>query len=141
MLILCVVQNGHLEAVKFLVANGATNLDRALFEAVEVRVFDIFMSKKKDDTELAYLGFQNDHRKVAEFLIECGANVNFVYRGQSLLFEAVAYQSLDLVELIVANGADVNRKLLLLDGGTVLHRACKVSNFNYFLFFSLDYFR
>ena len=67
-------------------------------------------------------------RLVAEFLIECGANVNCVFDGQSPLSRAVGNRN--LVEFLVANGADVNQRLPYLKEGTVLHAACSVRNAN-----------
>ena len=52
--------------------------------------------------------------------------MNCVVDGRSPLYEAVETENLDLVELLVASGADVNQRLPDLGRGTVLHRACSV---------------
>ena len=68
------------------------------------------------------------HRPIVEFLLDCGANVNCVFNGQSPLFKAAVSRNLDLVEFLVANGADVNQKLPYLKEGTVLREAGSVRN-------------
>ena len=68
------------------------------------------------------------HRHVANFLIECGANVNCVFDDRSALSNAVTTQNLDLVEVLVANGADINQRVAFCEEGTVLHEACEVRN-------------
>ena len=52
--------------------------------------------------------------------------MNCVVEYQSPLFKAVEKENLDLVELLVANGADVNQRVSQHDGETVLHQACSV---------------
>ena len=68
------------------------------------------------------------HCHVANFLIECGANVNCVFDDRSALSNAVTTQNLDLVEVLVANGADINQRVAFCEEGTVLHEACEVRN-------------
>ena len=46
-LILCAFQKGHLEVVKFLVANGCIDFDRAILKAVEVQMFFCYFFKFK----------------------------------------------------------------------------------------------
>ena len=61
-------------------------------------------------------------------------NVNCVVNRQSPLFKAVQMGNLDLVEFLVANGADVNQRLPILDGGTVLHYSVRNTNLYIVLF-------
>ena len=62
-----------------------------------------------------------------KFLIECGANVNCaIVGGQSPLCKAAENKNLNLVEFIVANGADLNQRLPSCEGGTILHHVCSV---------------
>ena len=66
---------------------------------------------------------------VLKFLLDHGANANWIGEGnQSTLCKAVASQNLDLVEIFVANGADVNQRFEQLNGDTVLVIACSVRN-------------
>ena len=51
-----------------------------------------------------------------------------VFFGRSLLYNAGEKKNLDLVEVLVANGADVNQRVRDLNRGTVLHQACSVRN-------------
>ena len=46
--------------------------------------------------------------------------------NRTLLSIAVDSGNLDLVELLVANGADVNQEVPRFGRGTVLHEACSV---------------
>ena len=82
---------------------------------------------------LIFLGsLKGGHLHVIKYLIEHGADVNFVSDdGQSSLCKAVEERNLDLVELLVANGADVNQRLAWLEEGTVLNQASSVKNENY----------
>ena len=74
-----------------------------------------------------------------KFLLECGANVDSVYDRRSPLCGAVEKRNLDLVELLIAYGADMNQRLPWLGGGTILHQACGVRNtFIAFLFFDFS---
>ena len=66
-------------------------------------------------------------------MLECGANVNVVVNGgHTQLSIAVETENLDLVEFLVANGADINQEVPWIRKGTVLHRACEVRNANFF---------
>ena len=52
--------------------------------------------------------------------------------GHTQLSIAVETENLDLVEFLVANGADINQELPSFARGTVLHMACMVQNANFF---------
>jgi ankyrin repeat protein len=53
----------------------------------------------------------NDHKEIAELLIEKGADLNAKDVGDGTpLFSAVYYGHKEIVELLLANGADVNAK-------------------------------
>ena len=52
---------------------------------------------------------------------------------ETSLFCAVETGNLDLVELLVANGADINQEVPCMENGTVLHMACVVRNANFLL--------
>ena len=55
-----------------------------------------------------------------------------VYDGSDISLScAVETGNLDLVEFLVANGADVNQEVPRMLNGTVLHHACMVRNANF----------
>ena len=60
--------------------------------------------------------------------------MNYVVDGRgdrSSLYNAVSVGDLDLVEILVASGADVHhQRYSYVDGGTILHLACMVRNFD-----------
>ena len=51
--------------------------------------------------------------------------------GHTQLSIAVETENLDLVEFLVANGADINQELPSFARGTVLHMACMVRHANF----------
>ena len=50
------------------------------------------------------------------------------------LSTAVESENLDLVEFLVANGADIHQEVSRMFEGTVLHQACMVRNAIFFSF-------
>ena len=65
---------------------------------------------------------RNGHTDVVEYLVEQGADVNFVdWRGDTALRGAARYGHLEIVKILVGSGADVNATDV--DGRTALHHA------------------
>jgi len=120
-----IIESGDLEKLKPLVENHPTLLEAYDEEALP----------------LLHLAAQTDQIEIAEFLIEKGADVNAEYKGVQIkewqkdkgerqyrlwggytpLHFATANNYKDIVELLIAKGANVNAKDD--DGGTPLHRA------------------
>ena len=82
------VTNGSYEIVKLLISKGA-NID----------------AKDKDNETPLTLTMKNKHWQIASLLIESGANVNI---KKNMLHIAVFYEQIELVKLLIRNGARLN---------------------------------
>jgi hypothetical protein len=109
-------ENGHLEVVRLLIANGAdvhAGNDFALelasknghLEVVRLLVSNGANVNAMNDNALR-LASKNGHLEVVRLLIDNGANVNA--RDNYALESASTYGHLEIVRLLVANGANVN---------------------------------
>jgi ankyrin repeat protein len=109
-------KKGHLEVVKYLLANGANvnaNSDDALrsasnrghLEVVRYLVEHGANVNALDDDPLAEAS-DNGHLEVVKYLVENGANVNAL--NDMALFFASEEGHLEVVKYLVENGANVN---------------------------------
>ena len=67
--------------------------------------------------------------RVVKFLIKSGANVNCTYYNCSPLCRAFRYDAFkhdDIFEVLVRNGANLDKSEPTEQGNTVLHLACEV---------------
>jgi len=111
-------REGNIEIVEFLIKNGAdVNIKNRystlypLFEAL------CLLNKRK-----TFL--------IIKLLIDNGADINSVDSfGNTLLHHAVEQENIDLIELLIALGCNINRTLRY-DKDTVLHYAYFQKNLN-----------
>lgn len=99
--------NGHIDIVRFLLANGA-NIE----------------AKPKDGRTPLMHAISNDHFEIAEFLISKGANVNAASAtNYTVLMQASAKGNLDIINEILLKIDNINAKNN--DGRTALMNAVK----------------
>lgn len=98
---------GHTEIVAHLLAQGA-NVDAVAQNPMKVTALHSAVAHR--------------HTGIAESLVRYGANVNAVQQlGFTPLLEAVQNQQLDMIRMLIANGADATQALE--DGTTALQMA------------------
>jgi ankyrin repeat protein len=106
----------NLDIIKVLLANGA-NVNSKNRYSTFYPIFDVLTSMVKKDS------FQ-----IVKLLIDKGVDIDAVDSfGNTALHYAVEKENLDLIELIIKSGCDVN-KTLRHDNDTPLHYACFQKN-------------
>lgn len=120
------VFRGEVEVVRVLVDMGVDvnvrdNKGRTALYELACNVFDIDYSFVRDVPVDLFFGKKMSRvLETVKFLIEKGANVNFVDdRGRTALHEAAARGELEVVRVLVNMGVDVNVRDN--DGNTALH--------------------
>lgn len=95
------------------VARYQFSIDEGVLENLNKNKRGLDITDSDNKSALISTILTND-RNAAERLIKAGANVNNVYTEQKVtaLIMAVAYNNLEMVKLLVNNGADVNHKLI-----------------------------
>lgn len=93
--LLFAAQQGDIEVARLLLAAGADVNDRAA-----------------DGTSALVLATHSGNGDFACFLLEQGADPNLMGAGYSALHIAIPHQDLDLVNALIAHGADVNAAVL-----------------------------
>lgn len=132
------IQEGHLETARLLLKKGAdVNLAEiegasALFPAVHLRRFDLvqllvqhgadvnFKETSHGFTPLAVAVLLQDQR-IAEYLLENGAQPNSRYMAVTPVFDAVEKNNIEMFNMLISHGADA--KLIDSNGRTLLHWA------------------
>ena len=99
---------GHLDACKLLVSKGA----------------DINHINSSGDSILA-LAISSRNPKLVEYLLAEGVALNNADESHPPLIQAACFKSIDIVKILLAQGADVNRPDRL--GNTALFYSCKDS--------------
>lgn len=90
-------RNGHRDAIAILIEAGA----------------DIDMCIDKEDGSALYCAVRNVDIRASELLIEAGADCNKTMSGSPLpIIIAIAWQSEELVRMLIDGGADVNLRSL-----------------------------
>jgi serine/threonine protein kinase/ankyrin repeat protein len=125
-LLRCAIQAGEVEAVKYLLANGASihSLDRSegtLIAAISAQQLDIVKlliangAQVKDKNAygqtplMAAIDRQKSDLNLVKLLIVKGANINDKNGyEQTALIAAIDHRRLDMVELLIEKGAKVN---------------------------------
>jgi ankyrin repeat protein len=118
------VRNMDLDKVKALV-----------FEGADVNVRDIeteFLKGKGQDyiTMPLKIAVEAGDYDIAKFLIDKGADINviLIFRGKTLLCTAISRRKKELVELLLAGGADPNKKCRTIKTGNSLFTPLRVAN-------------
>jgi len=135
------VENGNKDVVELLIANGAdVNAKRntrsrkastALHDAVDAArgdIVELLIAHGADvntRTDLGitplYIAERNGYTEIAELLLKHGAK-----EISPSLFGAFTYVDIDQIQVLIAQGADVNAKNN--SGQTLLHLACRTGN-------------
>lgn len=89
--------------------------DDALFEAVLDKTLDLDGKDAVGLTAFEYCAIIRDHTRM-EILLARGADIHCVDKlGRSLLHRAVLAERVDLIEFLVKNGEDINRRIIVPD--------------------------
>lgn len=134
------VLKNNLEIIKLLLAKGAdinkrtksgySSLELAVrHENIEIAEFliknGIDVNTVEEDfghSPLYKAAITNNDLHMVKLLVENGANINQKDKyGESILYEATAYENIEIVKFLVDNGVDVN--IQNNDGCTALHNA------------------
>jgi len=107
------------EELNLKLGNAAFDGDLEKVQEYIKRGADINYQEPLYGTSALYLALKNNHKEIAKYLIEQGANVNIMtYDKETPLSTAIIFSNFEMVKYLIQKKADVNA--LLFDNETAL---------------------